>query len=75
MQPEAILFCRIFSAVVFFITLAVGFWMARNFERLFGADPDVPSENSSSRTYTRVQIFAVWAHAVVLSAAFALLLH
>jgi hypothetical protein len=35
----------------------------------------MPSENSSARAYSKVQVFSVWAHAVLLTGAFALLIH
>ena len=55
--------------------LGVGGWLLCNYQRLFGVDPDMPSENSSARAYSQVQIFALWAHALVATGAFALCLH
>jgi hypothetical protein len=36
---------------------------------------NVPSENDSARSYSQMQIFAIWAHVLFASGAFALLLH
>lgn len=75
MQNELILFFRLLAATGFFVVLGVGVWMGLNYQRLFGVDPQMPSENSSSRAYSQVQIFTLWAHALVATAAFALFLH
>lgn len=60
------MFFRIFAACGFFVTLAVGFYLARHSGRLFGATCEIPSESSSDRTYTKVLVFAAWCHALVL---------
>ena len=45
---------------------ALGFhYVRKNYERLFGTDPNVPSENSGSSTYSRTQIYAVLIHIAV----------
>ena len=75
MQNDFFLVFRVLSSIAFFGLLGVGAWMAWNYQRLFGADPAMPSENASSRAYSQVQIFTVWAHAVFATAAFALCLH
>lgn len=75
MQNEAFLVFRILAAIVFFTALYAGYYMLRNFDRLFGPDPEIPSENSSARAYSKVQVFAIWAHVLFASGAFALLLH
>jgi hypothetical protein len=75
MQNEVFLFIRIVSAVGFFVTLYIGWYLFKNFERLFGVDPTMPNETGSSRAYSKVQIFSVWAHLLFATAAFALLLH
>jgi hypothetical protein len=46
-----------------------------NYQRIFGAEANVPSENESSRAYSKVQVVMLWLHAVVLTGAFALLFH
>ena len=75
MQTELLLVFRLLAAAAFVVMLGAGGWLVWNYQRLFGVDPDMPSENSSSRAYSQVQIFALWAHALVATAAFALCLH
>ncbi len=65
---------RSFFALLFIGTLVGGVYLFRNFERLFGPDPDMPSENSSARSYSKMQVFVVWAHAAALTGSFALFL-
>jgi len=60
---------------MFVVTLLAGAYFVRNFQPLFGVDPDMPSETGSSRAYTRIQVFLVWAHFFVLTGSFALLMH
>jgi hypothetical protein len=66
---------QVLATIAFFAMLYAGYYMARNYERLFGADPNIPSENGSARAYSKVQVFSVWAHALFATGAFALLLH
>ena len=74
MQSELFLFLRVIFAGLFVLTLLAGAYLALNYQRLFGVDPQMPSETGSARAYSKVQIFSVWAHAVFLTGAFALLL-
>jgi hypothetical protein len=75
MQDDVLSFFRLLAMGVFFVTLYVGWYLLRNFDRLFGKDPNIPSENGSARAYSKVQVFALWGHLLIASAAFALLLH
>ena len=50
-------------------------YLARNHKRIFGADAQIPSENGSARALGSVQIWSIWAHVLIASGAFALLLH
>lgn len=75
MQSEILLFARIVFAGLFVLLLLVGAYLLKNYQRLFGVDPSMPSEGSSSRAYSKVQVFSIWAHATILTGAFALLLH
>jgi hypothetical protein len=75
MQNEVFLVFRILSAIAFLGVLSLGGWLIRNYQRLFGVDPAMPSEGGSSRAYSQVQIFTLWAHALAATAAFALCLH
>ena len=65
--------------IVFFLfflgTLLVGGYVIANFNRFFGPDPNIPSETSSGRAYTKVQVVTVWLHAVAITGALAFLLH
>jgi uncharacterized membrane protein SpoIIM required for sporulation len=74
MHNEAVFFIRVIFTGLFLATLFAGGYMFKNFEKLFGPDPEIPSENSSSRSLNKVQVFSIWAHAVFLTGAFALLL-
>jgi hypothetical protein len=47
-------------------TLGGGVYLAKNFESLFGVDPNLPSENESARFYTKTEVFLVWVSAVKL---------
>ena len=75
MQNEIMLFARVIFGGLFLVTLFAGAYLFVNFEKIFGVDPDMPSEGPSSRAYSKVQVFSIWAHATVLTGAFALLLH
>lgn len=75
MQNETLLFARLVFSSLFVFMLFVGFYIFKNFEKFFGVDPNMPSEGPSSRAYSKVQVFSVWAHATVLVGAFALFLH
>ena len=75
MQNDAFLFLRILFAGLFIVTLFCGSYLFKNYQSLFGADPDMPSESEGARTYTQLLVVGVWAHAVFLTGAFALLLH
>ncbi len=75
MNPEPLFIIQSFFTVLFLLTLFAGGYLVLNFQRFFGPDPDVPSENSSSRSYGRMQALMVWLHAVALTGAFALMLH
>jgi hypothetical protein len=68
-------FARVIFALLFIAILFVGVYLLRNYERFFGVDPTMPSENSSSRAYSKVQVFLLWAHAAALTGAFVLLFH
>jgi hypothetical protein len=74
MQSDVLLFFRLIFTGLFIGTLLAGGYIFKNYQRLFGVDPNVPSENGSARAYSKVQVFSVWIHAVLLTGAFALLL-
>ena len=55
---------RVIFSIGLIVLLAGGVYLGRNFERLFGADGAIPSENESARFYTKTEVFLVWASAV-----------
>lgn len=69
------LLVRFVFSGLFVATILIGFYLWRNYERLFGVDPNMPSENGSARAYSKVQVFSVWTHVFLLTGAFAFLLH
>jgi hypothetical protein len=75
MPDSFLLLVRVVFSGLFLVTLLGGAYLFANFEKHFGVDPNLPSENGSARSYSRMQVFSVWAHAMVLTGAFALLLH
>jgi hypothetical protein len=75
MPNELVLLLRVVASGVFITALFAGYYMLKNYQRLFGVDPNMPSEGRSSRAYSQVQVFSIWAHILFASGAFALLLH
>ncbi len=75
MQIDAIPFIRFAFALLFLGTIFAGAIVLKNYDRLFGPDPDHPHETSGARAYSRMQIFVVWLHAVILTGGFAFLIH
>ena len=75
MQKNALLGLQLISAAVFILLLFVGVWILKNHQRLFGVDPDIPSESSGARNYNKLQVIALWLHALLLTGSFALLLY
>jgi hypothetical protein len=65
---------RVIFALAFVGTLIAGLIILKNYEKLFGVDRYLPSENSSARSYGKVQVLAIWLHAVALTGALALLM-
>jgi hypothetical protein len=74
MNGDPILLLRFFFILCFLGTAFVGVMVLKNYERLFGNDPDAPSETSSGRTYGKMQALAVIAHALLLFGALILML-
>jgi hypothetical protein len=75
MQNEPLLLFRVLAAMVFIAALYAGYYMLKNYQRFFGRDASIPSENQSARAYSTLQVWVIWGHIVIASAAFALLLH
>ena len=75
MQSNASAFIHFFFVLAFLGTLVAGVILLKNADRLFGTDAEMPSENSSSRSYGKMQALVIWAHVALLTGAFAFLLH
>jgi hypothetical protein len=65
---------RIVFTGLFLGTLVAGFFLFKNFDKILGADPQVPTDNSGSRGLNKVQVVVIWLHAVILTGAFAFFL-
>ena len=63
---------RTVFSVLFVATLLAGAYLFRNFERLLGADPSVPTDNAGSRGLNKVQVVAIWLHILAITGAFAI---
>ena len=76
MQDNAPFFLvlRIIFAGLFIASLLAGVYLFKNYQKLFGVDPNVPSESDGARLYSVTLVFGVWAHIVLITGAFALLL-
>ena len=72
MKPDDILFFKCFFWIAFAVTLFIGVYLMKNYQKFFGVDPSVPSERSSARVYTATMVFAVWLHMLMLFGGFAL---
>ena len=75
METDSLHLVQTVFIVLFLGTLIGGGYLFANFNRLFGPDPNIPSETGSGRAYTKVQVVLVWLHAVGITGALALLLH
>ena len=75
MQSNASAFIHFVFVLAFLGTLVAGVILLKNADRLFGTDAEMPSENSSSRSYGKMQALVIWAHVAALTGAFAFLLH
>lgn len=75
MENNTFDFIRLSFSVLFVLSLVGGAYALTNYDRIFGRDPNVPSENGSARALSKVQLVMIWVHVVGLSAAFAFLLH
>jgi len=70
-----VLVLRIVFSVLFVATLIGGYFLFKNYNRLLGPDPSVPSDNEGSRGLNKVQVIVIWLHLVGITGGFALLLH
>jgi hypothetical protein len=70
MQVETII--RIVFSGLFLGVLIAGFFLLKNFEKLFGTGS---YENAGASGLNKVQVIAIWLHALALTGAFAFFLH
>ncbi|MEA3188059.1 MAG: hypothetical protein QOD99_1889 [Chthoniobacter sp.] len=75
MKNDPLLFFRVAAAIVCFLTVIAGIALMQNIDRILPANSETAGENDSQRSYAGFLLFAVWAHAFVLSGSFAMLLH
>lgn len=75
MKNDPLLFFRVAAGIACFVVVLVGFLLARNHEKLVPATNETGGENDAQRLYATFIVFAIWAHAFVLTASFALFLH
>jgi len=66
---------RIGFTILFIATLLGGVLLFKNFEKLFGADPNFPGDNEGARGLNKVQVIILWLHMLALTGGFALMLH
>ena len=65
MENSFLAVMQVIFAILFFVTLAVGGYLAKNHKRIFGANPEIPSENGSARALGSVQIWSIWVHVLI----------
>ena len=73
MQSDIVI--RSVFTVLFIGTLLAGVYLFKNYEKLLGEDPEIPSDNIGARGLNKVQVIVIWLHAVALTGAFAFLIH
>jgi len=69
------IFVRIFFGILFVGTLIAGYFLFKNFEKLFGSDPAFPGDTPGARSLNKAQVIIIWLHAVAITGGFAFLLH
>lgn len=74
MSPEASLIFQWLFTAAFAATLLSGCYLVKNDRKLFGHDHEVPADHESGRFYNKMQVYAIWAHLLFLTGAFALYL-
>ena len=75
LRDSAFLIFRIFCGVGLAATLATGWHIWKNFDRLLGVSAELPSETRGARGYNRTLVVAVWLHFLVFFTMGVLLLH
>ncbi len=75
MGNDPLLYFRAAAGIVWIGVVIAGVYLARNIEKIVPPENGSGGENGAQRNYAAFLIFAVWAHAFVLSGCFALFLH
>ena len=65
---------RMVFGVFFVATLGGGYFLFRNFEKLFGRDPAVAGDNEGACVLNKVQAVVIWLHFLAITGGFALFL-
>ena len=65
MQTDPLFFFRIVSGIALAVCIIASFLVFKNAGSLFGIDPEVPSENGSARSYSKLLVVAVFVHAFI----------
>ena len=58
-------------SVLFVAALVAGVYLFKNFNRILGTDPQVPTENSGSLRLNKVQVVVIWLHILAITGPFA----
>ncbi|HEX8371240.1 MAG TPA: hypothetical protein VF585_00545 [Chthoniobacterales bacterium] len=66
---------QVLFTLAFIVTLLGGVYLVKNDKKLFGQDAHIPADNESARFYNKAQVYAIWAHALLLTGGFAVFLH
>jgi len=73
-QMDAFFPLKIFFFGCLILTCIAGVFLFKYSERLFGKDPNMPSETSGARDYTKAQVFICWLVALKLFALMAFMM-
>lgn len=75
MQDNAQFFLvfRIIFGCLFILTLVAGGYLFKNYRKLFGVHADMASESVSARNYSKLLVFLIWIHAMLITGSFALM--
>ena len=66
---------RLVFSGLFIGLLFGGYFLFKNFEKLFGRDPAFPSDTPGARSLNKVQVIVIWLHLLAITGGFALWLH
>ena len=75
MSDQISTFFQVLFTLAFLATVFAGVYLVKNDQKLFGHDAHIPGDNESARFYNKAQVYAIWAHALLLTGGFALFLH